>query len=69
VVDIPAPARWFPATADHIARFSFAWHVGRELHLQSQVPVGLVLANFEDGSPRDWLAWKLDPPNKTQANE
>ena len=69
VADIPSPARWWPATADNIARFSIAWYIGRELHLEAKVPVGLVLANFEDGSPRDWQAWKLDPANKEQAND
>lgn len=65
VADIPSPASWVPVTPESIAPFSVAWYFGRELHLASGVPVGLILVN-RDSSAREWVAWKLDPKDGSQ---
>lgn len=67
VADVPAPATWVPVTPESIAPYSVTWYFGRELHLAHGVPVGLILVN-RAGMAREWLAWKLDPDDKSQAN-
>ncbi len=67
VADIPAPVAWVPVTPESIAPYSVTWYFGRELHLAQGVPVGLILVNRE-GAAREWLAWKLDANDKSQAN-
>ena len=65
VADIPAPVSWVPVTPDTIAPFSITWYFGRELHLASGVPVGLIFVN-RAGMAHEWIAWKLDPKDKSQ---
>jgi sialate O-acetylesterase len=67
VADIPSPVSWVAVTPDSIAPFSVTWYFGRDLHLANGVPVGLILVN-RTGMAREWIAWKLDPQDKSQAH-
>jgi sialate O-acetylesterase len=67
VADLPAPTSWVPVTPESIAPFSVTWHFGRELHRLGGVPVGLILVNRASAA-REWVAWKLDPNDKSQAS-
>lgn len=66
VADIPPPGRWVPVAPETIANVSIAWHLGRELHAASGVPVGLVLTS-RGSLPHEWQAWTRDPANARQA--
>ncbi|MEK0447902.1 MAG: hypothetical protein RL088_170 [Verrucomicrobiota bacterium] len=67
VADYPAPLAWAPVTPETVGPYPLAWYFGRELHLASGVPVGLILLN-RDGAASEWFAWKLDAADKSQAS-
>jgi sialate O-acetylesterase len=67
VADIPPGVAWTVVDPRNIEKYSITWYLGRELHLASRIPVGIILANMETDLTPEWLPWKRDPKDKAQA--
>lgn len=67
IADIPPPAKWTVVDPQGIEKYAVTWYVGRELHLATGVPIGVVLANMNSEHPQEWFAWRKDPADRAQA--
>ncbi len=67
VADIPPGVAWTVVSPETIEKYSVTWYVGRELHLASRIPIGIILANAETDLTSEWLPWKWDEKDKAQA--
>jgi sialate O-acetylesterase len=67
VADIPPGVAWTAVSPETIEKYAITWYVGRDLHLASKIPIGIILANMETDLTQEWLPWRLDPKDKAQA--
>lgn len=66
VSDIPPGVAWTAVSPETIEKYAVTWYVGRELHLASKIPIGIILANMETDMTQEWLPWRFDPKDKAQ---